>query len=124
MSRPLMKTTLSTLLVCAALAAAGNASAHAHLKSETPAADSTSNGLKELRLNFSEGVEAKFTTVTVTDDGKAVAIRSIETDPSDQKLLIVTPEAPLKAGEYRVEWHAVSVDTHKSEGHYSFKISE
>lgn len=80
-------------------------------------------GLKELRLNFSEGVEAKFTKVTITNDGKPVSIKSIETDPNDQKLLIVTPDQPLNGGEYKVEWHAVSVDTHKSEGSYTFKIS-
>lgn len=124
MARSLMKATLNTLVLCTTLLAAGAASAHAHLTSQTPAADSTSAGVKDLHLNFSEGVEAKFTKVTLTDHGKAVAIKSVETDPADQKLLIVTPQAPLKAGDYNVEWHAVSVDTHKTEGHYSFKVSE
>jgi methionine-rich copper-binding protein CopC len=36
----------------------------------------------------------------------------------------VTPAAPLAAGTYKVEWHAVSVDTHKSEGAYRFKVGQ
>jgi methionine-rich copper-binding protein CopC len=26
-------------------------------------------------------------------------------------------------GKYKVEWHAVSVDTHKSEGTYRFQVT-
>lgn len=120
----LTRRTLTSVLLLASLATITNAYAHAHLKDETPAANGTAPAPKELRLSFSEGVEAKFTKVTITDDGEPVAIKSIETDPSDQKLLIITPEQPLKAGEYKVEWQAVSVDTHKSEGNYSFKVSD
>jgi methionine-rich copper-binding protein CopC len=36
----------------------------------------------------------------------------------------VTPDAPLTAGAYKVEWHVVSVDTHKSEGAYAFKVGQ
>lgn len=124
MSTPFTKKVLTAVVLMASLASISNAFAHAHLKSETPAANSSASGLKDLRLSFSEGVEAKLTQVTVTDDGKPVAIKSIETDPSDKKLLIVTPEQPLKPGAYKVEWHAVSVDTHKSEGNYEFKITD
>ncbi|GLU38899.1 MULTISPECIES: copper homeostasis periplasmic binding protein CopC [Pseudomonas] len=98
--------------------------AHAHLKSETPAADSTAAPPKELRLTFSEGVEAKFTKVTVTAaDGKAVKVTGIATTEGDAKVLVVTFDQPLPAGEYKVEWHAVSVDTHKSNGSYAFKVA-
>ncbi|WP_248915211.1 copper homeostasis periplasmic binding protein CopC [Pseudomonas moorei] len=115
---------ITAVALIASLASISNAFAHAHLKSEMPAADSSVTAPKELRLNFSEGVEAKFTQVTVTDDGQPVAIKGIATDPNDKKLLIVTPEQPLKPGTYKVEWHAVSVDTHKSEGNYTFKITD
>lgn len=98
--------------------------AHTHLKSETPAAGSTVSAPKDLRLVFSEGVEAKFTKVSITADGAVVAVKSIETAPGDQKTLIVTPEKPLTAGKYKVEWHAVSVDTHKSDGDYGFTVGD
>jgi methionine-rich copper-binding protein CopC len=124
MSAQRFKHVLSSLALLASLATATSAFAHAHLQSETPAADSATASPIELRLNFSEGVEDKFTKVSITaDGGAAVAVKSIATDPSDKKTLIVTPAAPLAAGQYKVEWHAVSVDTHKSEGTYSFKVN-
>jgi methionine-rich copper-binding protein CopC len=107
---------------------ASNAFAHAHMESQLPAADSTVTAPKELRLTFSEGIEEKFTKVSITSTtpgGKTLveAVPGVATDPADKKTLIVTPAAPLAAGEYKVEWHAVSVDTHKSEGSYSFTVS-
>ncbi|MNN97753.1 Copper resistance protein C precursor [compost metagenome] len=53
-----------------------------------------------------------------------MAVKALTTEGSDKKILIVTPAAPLTAGAYKVEWHAVSVDTHKSEGAYAFKVGQ
>ena len=35
---------------------------------------------------------------------------------------IVVPIRSLMPGSYRVSWHAVSVDTHRTEGAYSFMV--
>lgn len=114
--------TTSALLTC--LLATGSALAHAHLKTTTPAADSSASAPSELRLEFSEGVEAAFTKVELSKDGAPVALKGLATEGADKKTLVVTPaNAPLPAGSYKVQWHAVSVDTHKSEGSYSFKVS-
>lgn len=121
-----LKHTLVSLTLLASLGATTSAFAHAHLQSQLPAADSTVASAKELRLTFSEGVEEKFTKISITSTvgGKTeVEAATISTDPADKKILIVTPTAPLAAGRYKVEWHAVSVDTHKSEGSYSFTVS-
>lgn len=75
-----------------------------------------------LRLTFSEGVEATFTKVSLSKDGTEIAIKGLETPDADKKTLVVTPAAPLAAGNYKVVWNAVSVDTHKSNGEYSFKV--
>lgn len=128
MSAQRFKQVLTTFTVLASLTMATTASAHAHLESQLPAAESTVTSPKELRLKFSEGVEEKFTKVSITSiakSGKNIVEQppTVATDPADKKTLIVTPAAPLAAGEYKVEWHAVSVDTHKSEGHYSFTVS-
>ncbi|WP_425225529.1 copper homeostasis periplasmic binding protein CopC [Pseudomonas sp.] len=98
--------------------------AHAHLTSATPAADATVSAPAELSLVFTEGVEQSFTKVELTRDGQAVLVKSIATQGADKKTLVVTPAAPLTAGEYTVNWHAVSVDTHKSEGTYHFKVAQ
>ncbi|MBK5548782.1 MULTISPECIES: copper homeostasis periplasmic binding protein CopC [unclassified Pseudomonas] len=120
----LLKKALTTAALLGSLLAASSVFAHAHLKSETPAADSTVTAPTELRLVFSEGVEATFTKVSLSKDGADVAVKSLATEGADKKTLIVTPAAPLAAGAYKVEWHAVSVDTHKSEGAYSFKVGQ
>ncbi|MDE1164766.1 MAG: copper homeostasis periplasmic binding protein CopC [Pseudomonas sp.] len=98
--------------------------AHAHLKSQTPAADSTVAAPADLRLVFTEGVEATFSKVSLSKDGAEVAVKGVATAEGDKKTLIVTPAAPLAPGNYKVEWHAVSVDTHKSDGTYSFKVGQ
>lgn len=107
-----------------ALLVSFNALAHAQLKSQEPAADSVVKAPAVLSLVFSEGVEAALTKVDITQDGNVVAVASVATDPASKKVLIVTPAAPLGAGDYQVNWHAVSVDTHKSEGSYHFKVQD
>jgi methionine-rich copper-binding protein CopC len=128
MSALRFKQLLSSITVLASLTLTNVAFAHAHLDSQLPAADSAVSSPKELRLTFSEGVEEKFTKISITSvaaSGKNVVepVPGIATDPADKKVLIVTPGAPLAPGEYKVEWHAVSVDTHKSEGSYRFTVS-
>ncbi|MDB6052296.1 MAG: hypothetical protein JWR17_5042 [Pseudomonas sp.] len=124
MSAQRLKKAFTSLTLLVSLATAPSVFAHAHLQSQLPAADSTVTPPNELRLNFSEGVEDKFTKVILTTDtGKTVAVRSITTTADDKKVLVVIPAAPLTAGQYNVEWHAVSVDTHKSDGSYTFKVS-
>ncbi|MGE7957769.1 copper homeostasis periplasmic binding protein CopC [Pseudomonas sp. NPDC089530] len=120
----MLKKLLTASALLASLVAASSAFAHAHLKSQTPAADSTVSAPNELRLVFSEGVEAAFSKVSLSKDGTPVAVKGLATEGTDKKTLIVTPAAPLAAGDYKVEWHAVSVDTHSSEGSYRFKVGQ
>lgn len=119
-----LKNLFTTTALLASLLGASSVFAHAHLKSSTPAADSSVVAPNELRLVFTEGVEAAFTQVKISKDGAPLDVKSLATEGADKKTLIVIPAAtPLRAGEYKVQWHAVSVDTHKSEGSYSFKVS-
>jgi len=119
-----LKKALTTAALLGSLLAVSSVWAHAHLKKQTPAADSTVSAPAELRLEFSEGVEAAFTKVMISKDGIAVPVKSLATECSDKKTLIVTPAKPLTAGAYKVEWHVVSVDTHKSEGANAFNHPE
>lgn len=119
-----LKNLFTATALLASLLGASSVLAHAHLKSSSPAADSSVVAPNELRLVFSEGVEAAFTQVQISKDGAPLEVKSLATEGADKKTLIVIPAAtPLRAGEYKVQWHAVSVDTHKSEGNYSFKVS-
>jgi methionine-rich copper-binding protein CopC len=41
----------------------------------------------------------------------------------DHKTLISKVPETLSAGTYRVTWHAVSVDTHKTQGSFTFTVA-
>lgn len=105
---------------------ATGAMAHPRLTSAVPGTDGTERAAsptKELRLNFSEGVIAKFSGLELRDEsGKSIATGTPTIDPKDKKQLVVPLDAPLAAGKYRVMWHAVSDDTHRVKGEYTFTI--
>ena len=119
-----LKKTLTAAALLGSLFAASSVFAHAHLKSQIPAANSTVTDPGELRLVFSEGIETTFSTVKISRDGEDVPVKNLATKSSDKKTLIVTPEVALEPGTYKVEWKVTSVDTHKSAGNYSFKIGQ
>jgi methionine-rich copper-binding protein CopC len=116
--------TRGTLAVLAISLLATSANAHPKLMSASPAADVSSKvSPTEIKLNFSEGVIAKFSGAEIKDEaGKTIATGVPATDPRDQKQLVVPLPAPLKAGHYTVTWHAVSEDTHRVKGEYSFGV--
>jgi methionine-rich copper-binding protein CopC len=100
------------------------AQAHALLRKAIPAVGSTlAAAPPEMTLLFSEGVEPAFTTVEVHDAaGARVDSNTLHTAPDDSKTLLVGLK-PLAPGSYTVEWHATSVDTHKTQGRFSFTIA-
>ncbi|MGC6386628.1 copper homeostasis periplasmic binding protein CopC [Ewingella sp. S1.OA.A_B6] len=98
--------------------------AHAHLKTETPAADTTlKTAPTELSLGFSEGIEPNFSQVTITGpDKKTVSTGALALAANDNTQAIVPLTSTLSVGKYNVSWHVVSVDGHKTEGQYSFTV--
>ena len=105
---------------------ASAANAHPKLESSDPAPDATVRlAPKEIRLNFSEGILAKFSGIELKDEaGKSVATGESATDPNNKKQLIVPVTATLTPSNYTVTWHAVSDDTHRVEGKFSFKLAQ
>ena len=105
------------------LAAGGTAWAHAHLKTATPAPDSTVQAAPEaVTIGFTEGVEPRFSSIEVQDAaGRRVDKGAAGTSPSDNKQLSVGLQ-PLQPGTYTVTWHATAVDTHKTDGTFQFTV--
>ena len=102
---------------------ATDAFAHAQLEKATPPVGGTVASASEIRLEFSEGVEPKFTKVTLSGPGgSAVPLGAAKTEPSNQAVLIVPISKALAAGAYKVHWHAVSVDTHHTQGTFEFTV--
>ena len=116
---------IAVLAILAMGALATSAEAHPKLKSVSPAADVSSKvSPKEIKLNFSEGVIAKFSGLELKDEaGKTITTGVPVSDPGDRKQLVVPLSAPLTAGRYKVTWHAVSEDTHRVKGEYSFEVA-
>ena len=102
--------------------AATQAFAHAQLEKATPSVGGTVASASEIRLEFSEGVEPKFTKVSLTGPGGAVPLGAAKTEPSNQAVLIVPISKALAAGAYKVHWQAVSVDTHHTQGTFEFTV--
>lgn len=96
--------------------------AHAHLMSAIPADKaSISESPKMLTLTFTEEVEPKFSGVMLMEeDGHMVKTGNFTVDSADKKVVNVSLTAPLKPGSYRVDWHVLSVDGHKTKGSYNF----
>ena len=115
-----LRFTTAALLALAPL----SASAHAHLKTATPATDSTvTTAPSEVAIDFTEGVEPALCSIAVTGPGGA----RLDSGPphvaaGDNKHLAVAVK-PLAPGVYTVEWHATAVDTHKTEGTYHFTVA-
>jgi methionine-rich copper-binding protein CopC len=104
---------------------ASAALAHAHVQKSTPAAGSTVTAPPtEIRLKFSEGVEPRFSAIALTGEaGASEATGKPTVDPADNSVLVATIPGSLKPGIYTVNWRAVSVDTHKTQGSFSFTVS-
>ena len=118
------KTLIGTLAILVITLLATSANAHPKLKTSNPTANVSSKASPtEIKLSFNERVIAKFSGLEIKNEsGKAIATGTPLTDPDDQKQLIVPLSAPLVAGRYTVLWHAVSEDTHRVKGQYSFGV--
>jgi methionine-rich copper-binding protein CopC len=110
-------------VLLAGLALSTAAWAHAHLVKAVPAVGATVAAADTLRLMFSEAIEIKFSKVEVTaDKGVPVQLGAVALDPADDKTVVLSLPGRLPAGAYTVHWHVVSVDTHRTEGTYTFTV--
>lgn len=98
--------------------------AHGHLQSSTPAEGSVLETAPEtLTLDFSEALETALSDVTLTDaQGKTLATGELAAEDGDASIVnLKLPE--LAPGTYRVTWQVTSIDTHRSEGEFSFQVA-
>ena len=93
---------------------------HAFLRHSEPGAGTVvAVSPKRIALSFTEKLEPVFSGVTVANSsGHGVEAGAVQIGGN----AMVVPLRPLAPGTYRVSWHVVSVDTHRTEGAYSFKV--
>jgi methionine-rich copper-binding protein CopC len=115
----------AALLVTAALALAhsGTADAHAFLRHAVPLVGSTiPTAPAFVTLDYSEALEPRFSSIKVQDaHGTRVDKGDVHVAPNNPKQLIVSL-SPLPPGTYSVEWRVLSVDTHHTEGNFTFTV--
>jgi methionine-rich copper-binding protein CopC len=119
-----MRANLIKIIAALAVAcAATSAFAHAQLEKSTPSVGGTVASASEVRLEFSEGVEPRFSGASLTAaGGAAVPLGAARVEAGHQNVLIVPIAEPLPPGAYSVHWHAVSVDTHHTQGDFDFTV--
>lgn len=107
------------------LAAADRALAHAHLRSATPPADGTVRSAPAaIEITFTEAIEPAFSGARVSGpDGRTVPLGKPSLGSDGKALVVPLPGQPLPAGSYRVDWHVLSTDGHKTSGSYGFSVS-
>ena len=119
--------TIVAAAACAALSlpAVTAAFAHAHLVRATPAEGGTvKTAPSEVTLKFNERLEPSFSSAIIRDAaGKQVDKADAHVDKSDRTVVRVSLP-PLEPGVYTVKWHAMSSDTHKVNGNFTFKVGE
>jgi methionine-rich copper-binding protein CopC len=100
------------------------AHAHAMLDHASPAVGNTVHAAPaQVKLWFSEEIEPAFSSLRVLDaSGKEVDKRDKVVSPADRTLLTVSVPV-LPPGTYKVLWRVVSVDTHKTEGDFTFTVA-
>jgi hypothetical protein len=96
------------------------AGAHAFLEEADPRVGNTVRAApREVVLRFTQDLEPAFSSVAVTD---ASGQRVDTGKPSIDGNVMRMPLREIGAGSYRVTWRVLSVDTHVTEGAFSFAV--
>jgi hypothetical protein len=111
------------LLAVALVLWTGTAWAHAFLARSDPAVGATVAAPKQVSIWYTEEVEPAFSRIEVTNGaGQRVDEGGTHIDPANRELLHVALK-PLPPGTYKVTWHVVSVDTHHTQGDFTFTVA-
>jgi copper resistance protein C len=105
--------------------AAADARAHVELDHASPAVGSTiTTAPTEVALWFTESLEPAFSAIEVRNaDGAPVQVDKAVVDPANRTQLRV-PLKPLPPGTYKVIWRVLSVDTHRTQGDFTFRVGK
>jgi copper resistance protein C len=115
-----MRTTLVIVSLLLVILGNGAARAHAFLDHASPLVGSTvASAPHEVSLSFTQNLEASFSSVEVTDgSGARVDLGKPQISGSTMRVGLKS----LSPGTYHVRWYALSVDTHKTEGSFTFQV--
>ena len=114
----------AVVALAALLLGASAAWGHAFLDRAEPRVGSTvKSPPSQVRVWFSQDLEPAFSTLEVVNErGDRVDQGPAKADAANPVLLQV-PLKPLRPGTYRVKWRVLSVDTHVTEGDFTFRVT-
>jgi methionine-rich copper-binding protein CopC len=104
------------------LLATGEAGAHAFLDHAEPrVGNKVATPPREVTLWFTQKLEPAFSSVTVTDStGKRVDTGKARVSGSQMSVSL----RGGRSGSYHVNWRVLSVDTHTTEGNFTFEVGQ
>jgi copper resistance protein C len=100
----------------------GEALAHAMLDHAEPrVGNKVATPPRDVTLWFTQKLEPAFSTITVTNSaGQRVDTGKTRVSGNQMSISL----RPGGAGTYHVTWHALSVDTHTTDGNFTFQVGQ
>lgn len=116
------RSTLAGMIPLLLLIATGQAAAHAFLDHAEPRVGNTVATVpSEVTLWFSQKLEPAFSTVTVTNStGERADTGKVRVSGNQMSIAL----RPGGSGTYHVTWRVLSVDTHTTDGSFSFQVGK
>lgn len=110
-----------TAVLFLATMSATAAQAHATLDHASPAVGSTvGSSPGHVTLTFTQNLEPKFSGAEVRNSAGARMDQG--SSASGNSLHVIVKSLP--PGAYTVSWHVLSVDTHKTQGSFNFRVGK
>ena len=104
------------------LFATGGASAHAMLDHAEPrVGNRVATAPREVTLWFTQKLEPAFSTLTVTDPAGKRADTGKSRVSGNQMSVSLRPGG---GGTYHVTWHVLSVNSHTTDGSFTFQVGQ
>ena len=115
-------TTLLGLIPMLLMLVTAEATAHAMLDHAEPRVGNTvATAPREVTLWFTQKLEAAFSTITVTDSAGQRVDTGKARVSGNQMSVSLRSGGP---GTYRVNWRVLSVDTHRTDGNFTFRVGQ
>ena len=115
-----MRMIMAVLSALLTLVAAEAARAHAFLDHAEPrVGSSVATAPRQLSLWFTQNLEPAYSTAEIQDSAGARVDQGKPRIAGAQMHIAVKPLPP---GAYKVHWRVLSVDTHTTEGSFSFRV--
>ena len=124
----IIKPTAVAIALLSGLLVSTLAQAHPKLLSSTPAEGVEGASPEKIELHFSENLVTQFSGAKLLMTEMAgmahapMPVKAKVSGGTDPKTMFIIPTSPLTAGTYKVEWRAVSSDTHPITGNIIFKV--